>query len=269
MANVTVGSAFFFPQYYPNKSAAYVVASVFFGLSLILLLLSRRAQNYHFTLITVLVALMLGGAFVAYLIFIDRRIEDLAPFTAFSILSGIAPNFVNLTNYLLLVNMLKTLVHGPSRKAITGFHIFAVVTAETFGALSGVGSGLLQETAPLSQVKIASDLLKTSIAGQVAVNVLLLVATGFFLAKYSEARTKTAWYSIIFIGGLLVLIRNVFKLIALFYPQVTFMVTSEVAWYCVDPLLNFLVLCMWAVLDMPRRCQPPKQPATYQQQVDE
>ncbi|KAJ1951492.1 hypothetical protein FBU59_000122 [Linderina macrospora] len=269
MADITVGSAFFFPQYYPNKSAAYAVASVFFGLSLILLLLSRRAQNYRFTRIAVLIALMLGGAFVARGIFVAQDMNNLAPFIAFSVLNSIAPNFINLINYLLLVTMLKTLVHGPSRKSITGFHVFAIVMAVTFGALSGAGSGLLQETAPLSQLKAASDLLKASIAGQVAVNVLLLVATGFFLAKYSEARTKMGWYSIIFIGGLFVLIRNVFKLIALFYPQVTFMVTSEAAWYCVDPLPNFLVLWMWIILDMPRRCKPPAQHATYQQQEDE
>ncbi|ORX67972.1 hypothetical protein DL89DRAFT_269133 [Linderina pennispora] len=204
---------------------------------------------------------MLGGAFVARGIFINRQMQDASPFVAFSVLNGVAPNFISLVNYLLLVNMLKSLT-------ITGFHVFAIVMSVTFGALSGAGSGLMQGTASLNQLKTASDLLKASIAGQVANNALLMVSTSFFLAKYAEARTKPAWYANIYIGGLLVLLRNVFKLVAMFYPQVTFMVTSEAAWYCVDPMLNMLALLTWVVLDMPRRCQPPVQSSQYQQQSD-
>ncbi|KAJ1955551.1 hypothetical protein EC988_001820 [Linderina pennispora] len=268
MTDVSFGAAFFIPQYYPSKGAAYGVASAFFVLGLVLLFEGQRAHSHRLTRIGVLIAMMLGGAFVARGIFINRQMQDSSPFVAFSVLNSIAPNFISLVNYLLLVNMLKSLVHGPPRKTITGFHVFAIVMSVTFGALSGAGSGLMQGTASLNQLKTASDLLKASIAGQVANNALLVVSTSFFLAKYAEARTKPAWYANIYIGGLLVLLRNVFKLVAMFYPQVTFMVTSEAAWYYVDPMLSMLVLLTWVVLDMPRRCQPPVQSSQYRQQSD-
>ncbi|ORX72194.1 hypothetical protein DL89DRAFT_312026 [Linderina pennispora] len=268
MTDVSFGTAVSIPQYYPSKGAAYGVASLFFVLGLILLFEGRRAQKHRLTCIGVLIAMMLGGAFVARGIFIKNQMRDAKSFTTFSVLNSIAPNFINLVNCLLLVNMLKSLVHGPSRKAIIGFRVFAIVMSVTFSALSGAGSGLMQDTASLDQLKTASNLLKASIAGQVANNAVVVLSTNFFLAKYAEARTKPEWYANICIGGFLILLRNIFKLVTMFCPQVTFMVTNEAAWYCVDPMLSMLVLLTWVVLDMPRRCQPPVQSAQYQQQTD-
>ncbi|KAJ1958988.1 hypothetical protein GGI12_004578 [Dipsacomyces acuminosporus] len=268
MANEIFNSINFIPEYWPSKGAAFAVAAVFYLFGIAIIIQSHVAGKRRFTILCTLISFMLGGAYTARGVFVVQNMQTSGPYIAFSVLNGTAPNFINLVNYLLLIILLRSISFPPSKKVIKGVRILAVALALTFGTLSAAGAGLLSDKASLDQIKTASKLLKASVAGQVGSNLLFLILASYFLSKYEEARRYRAWVALIYIGGVLVLARNCVRIIAAFYPSVTFLRTSEAAWYCLDPLFSLLIIASWIALNLPARCylRDPKLPFNSEQQ---
>ncbi|KAJ1999890.1 hypothetical protein H4R26_004872 [Coemansia thaxteri] len=245
------------PNYWPSKAAAYGVAGVYYAFGLALLVEGKRFHGEkRLVYLAVLISWMLGGAFTARGVFAGQGSWDnIAPYVAFGVLGGVAPNFINLVNYLLLILLMRDLYEGPSRRVVVGLRVFSVITALAFGALSAAGSGMISGTATADQLKTASTLLKVSTAGQMANSLLLLVFTSALVVGCSEALQRRGWVFIIYVGGLLIAARNVVRIVTVFHPENGLIRDSETRYYCLDPLFTLVIIFTWVVLNMPGRCQ--------------
>lgn len=249
------------PSYWPpSRAAAITVSALFFGYGTALLIESVVAKRYHYTHFSVPICLMLGGAFVAREVYASGSPSQTSAFVAFSVLNSIAPNFINLVNYLLLIGLLRSIPKPPAKRLLRGLRVFAAVTAIAFGALSGAGSGLMGDSnGDMNKAKTAWSLIKAGVAGQFALNLLLIVFANVLLYRHREALRRRVWVFIIYWGALLIVARNAVKIVNVFYPDITLTRDSEAAYYCLDPLFSLLIVFGWAVLNMPARCcaDPP------------
>ncbi|KAJ1662160.1 hypothetical protein IW140_003435 [Coemansia sp. RSA 1813] len=247
-------SIFNFPNYLPSKGAAFGVAAVYYAMGVVLAVQSFRAKNFSPSRYAVLIALMLGGAFTARGVFIIQNFNNTSAYTAFSVLIAIAPNFINLVDYIVLIILLKGVSNPPSKRILMGIRVFAILMAVTFGAVSTAGTVLVTSDASAAKIETAVKLIKASVAGQLSVNFLFIVIASFLLLRYREALRHTRAVAIVYIGGLLLVARNSAKIVPSFYPQDSLMRDSEAAWYCLDPLFTLLIIFAWVVLDLPSRC---------------
>ncbi|KAJ1900817.1 hypothetical protein LPJ81_003866 [Coemansia sp. IMI 209127] len=197
---------------------------------------------------------MLGGAFTARGVFVTQNFDNSSAYTAFSVLDAIAPNFVNLVNYIVLIVLLRGLSRPPPKRILMGMRVFAIFIALTFGALATAGTVLVTSKSADEHLDTAIKLVRASVAGQLSANILFIILASVFLHKYREALRATRTVIIIYAGGLLLVARNSARIVPSFHPQNTLMRDSEAAWYCLDPLFTLLIILVWVVLDLPRRC---------------
>ncbi|KAI8318481.1 hypothetical protein GQ54DRAFT_300294 [Martensiomyces pterosporus] len=254
MADDLSSAVYSLPAYLPSKTAANVVAAIYCFFASALITQSIICGKYKLTRLVTLIALMLGGAFIARGIYASQDGRNGGAFTAFSVLDSLAPNFINLVNYILLITLLRSISYPPSEKLIKGLRYGSVVLAIVFGALGGAGAGLLSNTAPASQNKTAMNLIKVSVAGQVANSVFFNMLISYFFCKYEETRRYGGWVTLIVVGGVLILARNCVRIVSIFYPKVSLMRTNEAAWYCLDPLFTLIIIGFWVLLNLPARC---------------
>ncbi|KAJ2758141.1 hypothetical protein H4S06_002842, partial [Coemansia sp. BCRC 34490] len=231
------------------------VAAVYYALAVMITLESFRARNFGASRIAVLVALMLGGAFTARGVYITQGLSNSSSFTAFSVLDAIAPNFINLVNYIMLIVLLKGVRCPPPKRLLLAIRVFAIFMAVTFGAISTAGTVIVTSNASDDRLETAVKLIKASVAGQLSVNILFIVLASALMLKYRETLRNTRTVIIIYVGGLLLIARNAAKIVPSFYPQNSTMRDSEAAWYCLDPLFTLIIIIAWVVLDLPRQCQ--------------
>ncbi|KAI9502624.1 hypothetical protein GGI25_006331 [Coemansia spiralis] len=257
-------SLFNWPNYSPSKSAAFGVAAVYFALGIVLTVESVRAKNFWPSRLAVLVGLMLGGAFVARGVFAAKGGNNSDSFIAFSVLDSVAPNFINLVNYILLIILLRSATYPPSKRLIMSIRVLAIVLAVAFGAISAAGAAMLSSDSP-SQLSTALKLVKASAAGQLANSLLFMIIANVLLHRYWEAPRGGRSVAIILIGGILIIARNAVRIVSAFYPKVALLRDSEAAWYCLDPLFTLIIVFTWAVLDLPKRCrmERPIDPQDY------
>ncbi|KAJ2210666.1 hypothetical protein EV179_006072 [Coemansia sp. RSA 487] len=163
-------SIFNFPNYLPSKGAAFGVAAVYYAMGVVLAVQSFRAKNFSPSRYAVLIALMLGGAFTARGVFIIQNFNNTSAYTAFSVLIAIAPNFINLVDYIVLIILLKGVSNPPSKRILMGIRVFAILMAVTFGAVSTAGTVLVTSDASAAKIETAVKLIKASVAGQLSVN---------------------------------------------------------------------------------------------------
>ncbi|KAJ2085800.1 hypothetical protein IW138_006111 [Coemansia sp. RSA 986] len=161
-------SIFNFPNYLPSKGAAFGVAAVYYAMGVVLAVQSFRAKNFSPSRYAVLIALMLGGAFTARGVFIIQNFNNTSAYTAFSVLIAIAPNFINLVDYIVLIILLKGVSNPPSKRILMGIRVFAILMAVTFGAVSTAGTVLVTSDASAAKIETAVKLIKASVAGQLS-----------------------------------------------------------------------------------------------------
>ncbi|KAJ2398578.1 hypothetical protein GGI23_003163 [Coemansia sp. RSA 2559] len=248
-------SIFNIPNYLPSKAAAFGVAAVYYAFGVVITAQSVRARNFSPSRYAILIALMLGGAFTARGVYISQNFDNSSAYTAFSALDAIAPNFVNLVDYIVLIVLLRGLSRPPPRHILLGMRVFAIFIALTFGALATAGTVLVTSNSSDEHLDTAIKLIRASVAGQLSANILFIVLASVFLLRYREALRFTRTVIIIYVGGLLLIARNSAKIVPSFHPQNTLMRNSEAAWYCLDPLFTLLIIFVWVVLDLPRRCR--------------
>ncbi|KAJ2883464.1 hypothetical protein GGI21_000990 [Coemansia aciculifera] len=253
--NSTESQALFnVPTYWPSKGAAFAVASLYYALGIALLVESKLSRRYRYMHLTVLISWMLGGAFTARGVFVVQEARSNDPFIAFSVLSSVAPNLINLVNYLLLINLMRGLHVGPSKGKLVLLRAFAATAAIAFGAVSAAGAALLSGDPLSGKYLTGYKLYKASTAGQMATSLLfVLIATGLTMA-YKEALALREWVAMIFVGGLFMVARNITRMIVVFDLSDSLIRDSEAAYYCLDPLFTLIIISTWAVLNLPRRC---------------
>ncbi|KAJ2566890.1 hypothetical protein IW140_004753 [Coemansia sp. RSA 1813] len=247
-------SIFNIPNYFPSKGAAFGVAAVYYAMGIVLAVQSFRAKNFSPSRYAVLIALMLGGAFTARGIYTIQNFSSTSAYTAFSVLVAIAPSFINLVDYIVLIILLKEVSNPPSKRILMGLSMFATSTAVAFGAVSIAGTVLVTSNASATRIETAVKLIKASVAGQLSVSILFIIITSVLLLRYREALRHTRTVAIIYVDGLLIIARNSAKIVPSFYPQSSLMRDSEAVWYCLDPLFTLLIIFVWVVLDLPSRC---------------
>ncbi|KAJ1799659.1 hypothetical protein LPJ59_001675 [Coemansia sp. RSA 2399] len=241
--------------YLPSKGAAFGVAAVYYAFGVVLTVQSVRARNFSPSWYAVLTALMLGGAFTARGVYAPQNSVNSSAITAFSVLDAIAPNFVNLVDYIVLIVLLRGLSRPPPRHILLGMRVFAIFIALTFGALATAGMVLAARNSSNKYPNTAIELIRASVAGQLSANILFVILASVLLLRYREALRFTRTVIIIYTGGLLLIAHNSAKIVPAFYPQNTLMRSSEAALYCLDPLFTLLIIFVWVVLDLPRRCR--------------
>ncbi|KAJ2548579.1 hypothetical protein EV175_004775 [Coemansia sp. RSA 1933] len=254
MLSTYAQSIFSIPNYLPSKGAAFGVAAVYYAYGIILTIQSIHAKNFNPSRYAVLIALLLGGAFTARGVYVVKNFDNSSAYTAFSVMDAIAPNFINLVNYIVLIKLLKSIPHPPPNRVLRGLRVFAIVMALAFGAVSTAGSVLVTSNASNERIDTAVKLVKASVAGQLSTNILFVILANVLLLRYREALKNTRTVIIIYVGGILLVARNSAKIVPSFHPSNTLMRDSEAAWYCLDPLFTLLIIFTWVVLDLPRRC---------------
>ncbi|KAJ2880892.1 hypothetical protein H4R27_004436 [Coemansia aciculifera] len=214
-------------------------------------IISHRHRYVH---LVVLISWMLGGAFTARGVFVVQEAQSASSYIAFSVLESVAPNFISLVNFLLLINLMRGLNAGPPRRILKMLWAFSVTTSVTFGAISAAGSIILAGDSTSGQLNTGIKLVKASIAGQMTNSLLFIVFASVLMLLYRESLGRRAWVFIIYVGGLLMIARNAARTVMVFYTSNTLMRDSEAAYYCLGPLFTLIVIFTWAALNLPARC---------------
>ncbi|KAJ2835073.1 hypothetical protein GGI24_000040 [Coemansia furcata] len=254
MGSLESQALFNFPNYWPSKSAAFGVASLYYALGIVLLLEGIISRRYRYIHLTVLISWMLGGAFTARGIFVVQEGQSSSPYVAFSVLESVAPNLISLVNFLLLINLMRGLHAGPPKRVIRMLWALSVTTSVAFGAISAAGSIILSGDSTPSQFNTGVKLVKASIAGQMTNSLLFIVFASVLTMRYREVLSRRAWVFIIYVGGLFIVARNAARIVVVFYTSNSLMRDSEAAYYCLGPLFTLIIIFTWAALNLPARC---------------
>ncbi|KAI8321189.1 hypothetical protein GQ54DRAFT_188689 [Martensiomyces pterosporus] len=240
------------PTYKTHTSIAYTMAGVFYLLGVMFFGKCTMAKRYWYLLVS-LISIIMGSAFIARGIFAVKRKTGAPSYIASNVLIELGSHLTILMNYILLLRLLNTIVNGPRKRVIRTFRAFAFLVAIVFGSLACAGITYVSRKNS-THVRLGARMVRASVVAQVVSTLVLLILASWSVHKYKEVRNRRLWFGVVVAGGILILARNIVRIVIDFHPRITLLRRSEAAWYTLNPLFILCCVVLWTGASIPRRC---------------